>query len=997
MVIQMGWLTTAVVVVIVCLLPGPFTLTHAAQLKAVCADLVGAGGVGVRVWPTIKASPERHANKMQFRLLQINWDAEEILEGDWLGVFEQDPRPPHARPPPTTPPSTTSHRFWQMPRPLYWDTPFSSRGTVTTNITQHRAELSVLARGGCVGVFVGFVRNGVCVAADCQAAYPTWVFDNRQVLGGRSLRSLVLPGTHNAGSYSLKDRGDVVSAWVVCQDEDIISQLLYGNRYLDLRVAYYPDTPELLWINHDLVRWRPLLEVLNDVRGFLAISPDPIIIDIHRTPIGFDLPEALPLLLSLMNETLGSHFLHNRYGPLVTLDQIWKIGKRVIFTFADADVADDKDWVWPPLPQAWANAQVLDDLMTYLDAQMNKRVGSPRLWAAMAHLTPTLWDMILRSHVGLRGLADRANFAITRWLRQRWGHMANIVASDFFRGNDVINVAIRTNLALTLCRPPQPRRQLIMPVKPQRHPVPFRRSTGFRIVTEPRRAGFYQTPTTTILPLFRSIYSPSRTSQDSSTRTLSPVSVTMHGVVTYDTHSYNTSGVDEKNLQPLSPTDSFLHPLIRVFAAPSNSPSLISSSNIDQDNGNRWSELADYPPLPAENEAHEVDSVSEPMVDYDTPNHQPTEDQRDTAGVKEVSQDSVSEPAHTGNYNVNDWHQSNNQSSEAGISTADKENDWQRNISQSFDTNTTSTVKAFVFENPSGNVDSLNSSDVSDNYPVVNEALGVVEYTHDKQTTQDTLTISPTTSSSGDTQHHPSFSPQMRDGEANHSEVEKYFTLSTVEDQYSTQSQTTENYFTQTQATENYTTQKQNYPTEERTKEHYPAQTQTTEHYPAQTKTTEHYPAQTQTTERYPAQTQTTEHYPAQTQTTEHYPAQTQTTEHYYPTQTTEHYPTQTTEHYPTQTQTTEHYPDTETRTLPTQHTVYRTLPYRHSHKNTTTEHTEHYKPLHTDTVYRTLPHRHSLQNTPYTETVYRTLPFTTTEHYATQTQSTEHYPTQTT
>ncbi|KAG7160235.1 PI-PLC X domain-containing protein 1-like 1 [Homarus americanus] len=389
--------------------------------NAVCADLVGAGGVGVR----------------------INWDAEEILEGDWLGVFEQDPRPPHARPPPTTPPSTTSHRFWQMPRPLYWDTPFSSRGTVTTNITQHRAELSVLARGGCVGVFVGFVRNGVCVAADCQAAYPTWVFDNRQVLGGRSLRSLVLPGTHNAGSYSLKDRGDVVSAWVVCQDEDIISQLLYGNRYLDLRVAYYPDTPELLWINHDLVRWRPLLEVLNDVRGFLAISPDPIIIDIHRTPIGFDLPEALPLLLSLMNETLGSHFLHNRYGPLVTLDQIWKIGKRVIFTFADADVADDKDWVWPPLPQAWANAQVLDDLMTYLDAQMNKRVGSPRLWAAMAHLTPTLWDMILRSHVGLRGLADRANFAITRWLRQRWGHMANIVASDFFRGNDVINVAIR--------------------------------------------------------------------------------------------------------------------------------------------------------------------------------------------------------------------------------------------------------------------------------------------------------------------------------------------------------------------------------------------------------------------------------------------------------------------------------------------------------------------------------------------------------------------------
>lgn len=40
----------------------------------------------------------------------------------------------------------------------------------------------------------------------------------------------MLPGTHNAGSYSVKDTDDVVTAWVVCQDEDIISQLLYGIR-----------------------------------------------------------------------------------------------------------------------------------------------------------------------------------------------------------------------------------------------------------------------------------------------------------------------------------------------------------------------------------------------------------------------------------------------------------------------------------------------------------------------------------------------------------------------------------------------------------------------------------------------------------------------------------------------------------------------------------------------------------------------------------------------
>ncbi|KAK8738177.1 hypothetical protein OTU49_004085, partial [Cherax quadricarinatus] len=612
---------TRVLAVAAYLAGGPLasTTTHTAQLTAaVCADLVGAGGVGVRVWPTVKASPHRSHNKLHFRLLQVNWDAEEIYEGDWLGVFPQDPRPPHARPPPTTPP-TTPHRFWQMPHPLHWDTPYASRGTITTNITLPRIELSVLARGGCVGVYAGFIRNGVCVAAECLAAYPSWLFDHRQVLGNRSLRSLVLPGTHNAGSYSLKDQDDVVSAWVVCQDEDIISQLLYGNRYLDLRVAYYPDTQELLWINHDLVRWRPLLEVLTGVRGFLAISPDPLIIDIHRTPVGFDLPEAMPLLLSLMNETLGSHFLHNRYGSLVSLDQIWKIGKRVIFTFADADAADNHEWVWPPLPQAWANAQILDDLRTYLDAQMNKRVGSPRLWAAMAHLTPTLWDMILRSHVGVRGLADRVNFSITRWLRQRWAHMANIVASDFFRGNNVINVAIRTNLALSVCRPAHQRTVAIpvVPVAPQRHPITFRRSTGFRIVSDTRRPVYSEmtqpmSSATTLPPLFKRIYSPISSEENLPKTSSLPVTATVNEETKYTLHSSANFTWEMRNASVYTPTELPLCPLIRVFIASTVGPS-VSADNANQHDGNRLYNHTNYPPVTTETSEENI-YISEPEM-----------------------------------------------------------------------------------------------------------------------------------------------------------------------------------------------------------------------------------------------------------------------------------------------------------------------------------------------------------------------------------------------
>ena len=44
------------------------------------------------------------------------------------------------------------------------------------------------------------------------------------------MRSLVIPGSHNAGSYKLEDDLDPVQGWVVCQDENVMSQLLYGVR-----------------------------------------------------------------------------------------------------------------------------------------------------------------------------------------------------------------------------------------------------------------------------------------------------------------------------------------------------------------------------------------------------------------------------------------------------------------------------------------------------------------------------------------------------------------------------------------------------------------------------------------------------------------------------------------------------------------------------------------------------------------------------------------------
>jgi hypothetical protein len=55
----------------------------------------------------------------------------------------------------------------------------------------------------------------------------------------------MLPGTHNSGCFYGSEealaRGDIVSRFLLTQDEDVYEQLVWGVRYLDIRVGYYRD------------------------------------------------------------------------------------------------------------------------------------------------------------------------------------------------------------------------------------------------------------------------------------------------------------------------------------------------------------------------------------------------------------------------------------------------------------------------------------------------------------------------------------------------------------------------------------------------------------------------------------------------------------------------------------------------------------------------------------------------------------------------------------
>lgn len=111
------------------------------------------------------------------------------------------------------------------------------------------------------------------------------------------------------------------------------------------------------------------------------------------------------------------------------------------------------NWLWDPLTQYWGDIQNVQSLKNYLTTtKHNDKPTLNPLWAAMAELTPSasmVFYGFLSSSVSLAHMADQVNRNLTNWYRYELANQANIVATDFFLGNDIIDVAIATNIHKT--------------------------------------------------------------------------------------------------------------------------------------------------------------------------------------------------------------------------------------------------------------------------------------------------------------------------------------------------------------------------------------------------------------------------------------------------------------------------------------------------------------------------------------------------------------------
>ncbi|XP_076267794.1 PI-PLC X domain-containing protein 1-like [Rhynchophorus ferrugineus] len=300
----------------------------------------------------------------------------------------------------------------------------------------------------CLPFWITSKRNNQTIDTRCLEIQPTWMQDNREYLANQRIGNVFIPGTHNSGSYS--GIIAVFEGYVLNQDRDVWNQLVFGNRYLDLRIGHMPDKE--LYIYHDNVRIGKVEPVLRQIQKFAELAPqEVIIVDIHRFPFPKNFTREMHhKFVRLLQNILGNHIFHsssyeNESGP--TFSKIWSTKRSIIISYADSLVINDYQWLWPPIKQFWGNTNQVSELRNYLRSSIYEHVGLRRpLWALMAELTPQTWDVILRKN-NLRVLAQKANKEVTKWFRDEWCNRTNIVASDYFLGNDLIRVAIETNKA----------------------------------------------------------------------------------------------------------------------------------------------------------------------------------------------------------------------------------------------------------------------------------------------------------------------------------------------------------------------------------------------------------------------------------------------------------------------------------------------------------------------------------------------------------------------
>jgi hypothetical protein len=309
---------------------------------------------------------------------------------------------------------------------------------------------------GCYKFWFHLIVGSDVISSGCLKTNAYWMNEMRKKIEDRKIRQLFLPGTHDSASYK---RGldptmseNILTKFTVTQDDDILSQLVHGIRYLDLRVGYYRSNNDKFWANHGISRMNPLAEVLQQVKEFVDATNEIVILDFQEFPVGFQgKTDVHKQLVFFLFEQLAEYAADPELGWDATLKEIWQSDKRVIVAYDHFGVVQSQNLgiLWQSVRQRWGKVNAgTENLLKFLResrANSSREFQTSRPFAEMAELTPEVSNFFNNDNRNLRQMANSVNYEVTKLYQSDFGHGANVVAVDFYHSTNIVNAAIARN------------------------------------------------------------------------------------------------------------------------------------------------------------------------------------------------------------------------------------------------------------------------------------------------------------------------------------------------------------------------------------------------------------------------------------------------------------------------------------------------------------------------------------------------------------------------
>ena len=279
-----------------------------------------------------------------------------------------------------------------------------------------------------------------------------WELSEKNTTAQNKLRigDLVLPGTHNSGSYSIPNP---LGGLAKCQNLSILEQLHAGIRYLDLRVAEHEDH---LYVFHSILKGSLFQHIVYQIKEFVEAYPTEFVVLDVQPEYGQNLSThgkqaLIDMLQTIPNRVHPSHIpqLLNSWtikDAMNAQENVWIV---IHERFLDAYFTADKLWSQGfavrnrYLRSKWFDTRNIDKLLVgilqevkmYGDERpwtkgQRQRNESPRLLVNQCILTPGIgWNAIV--NLQPRELAKRLNSVFAPWMVQHSNERWHVVMMDF--------------------------------------------------------------------------------------------------------------------------------------------------------------------------------------------------------------------------------------------------------------------------------------------------------------------------------------------------------------------------------------------------------------------------------------------------------------------------------------------------------------------------------------------------------------------------------------